>query len=222
VSSAAAPSFGEIAQQVIAEAQARTKNNKVSFQWSLHLGSAYCAPLLSRPVNDIKTTDLFAVLGPVFRDKPETGRKLHRAIRSVFDHARVVLRDKHGLELGQNPADWRDLKAIGLSAPEKLRRGRHASLPYPQAPAFFAELQAMHTVSSLGLMLLILTNLRTSSLLKAEWSEIDWDNKVWVVPRDHLKDGKHRAEAFRVPLTVASTAKDAGKSSRIIPASAFG
>ena len=37
-----------------------------------------------------------------------------------------------------------------------------------------------------------------------------------------LPTTKRRTEAFRVALTVASTAKDAGKSNRIIPANAFG
>lgn len=198
---AAIPTFQVIAKQVIAEAKARTVSDKVEFQWDLHLGERYCKRLLSRPVNDIKTRDVLDVLNPVLKEKPETGRKLHRAIRKVFDHARVILRDQHGLELGQNPADLRDLKALGLIEAEKLRRGRHASLPFQQAPAFINELSKLKTVSALGLQFLIFTNVRTRSLLLAEWLEFDLKGRIWSIPRGHLKDGKHRDEGFRVPLS---------------------
>jgi integrase len=197
----AIPTFQQIAKQVVAEAKARTVSDKVQFQWELHLGERYCKSLLALSVHEIKTRDILNVLNPVFREKPETGRKLHRAIRKVFDHARVILRDQHGIELGQNPADLRDLKALGLIDPEKLRRGKHASLPYPQAPAFMKALSLINTVSALGLQILILTNVRTRSLRLAEWTEFDLDQKVWAIPRGHLKDGKHRIEGFKVPLS---------------------
>ena len=36
------PTFQEIAQVVIAEAQRKSTNAKVRYQWERHLGSAYC------------------------------------------------------------------------------------------------------------------------------------------------------------------------------------
>jgi hypothetical protein len=39
------PTFQEIAQEVIAEAQRKSTNAKVRYQWERHLGSAYCGPL---------------------------------------------------------------------------------------------------------------------------------------------------------------------------------
>ncbi len=49
------PTFADIARDVIAEAQARTANEKVRYQWERHLGPAYCGALLGRPVNEITT-----------------------------------------------------------------------------------------------------------------------------------------------------------------------
>lgn len=46
------PTFQEIAQEVIAEAQRKSTNAKVRYQWERHLGSAYCEPLLPRQVDD--------------------------------------------------------------------------------------------------------------------------------------------------------------------------
>ncbi len=40
------PTFGEIAQEVIAEAQRKSTNAKVRYQWERHLGAAYSGPLL--------------------------------------------------------------------------------------------------------------------------------------------------------------------------------
>ena len=50
----------EIARVVIAEAQRRSTNAKVRYQWERHLGSAYCGPLLTRPINEITTSTLLA------------------------------------------------------------------------------------------------------------------------------------------------------------------
>ena len=111
------PTFGKIAQTVIADAQSKTANKKVAYQWERHLGPAYSGPLLDRPVNEITTMDVAAVLRPVWRSKPEVARKLYPAIRRVFEHARILLRDQHGIAMPDNPARWDDLKAVGFEAP---------------------------------------------------------------------------------------------------------
>jgi hypothetical protein len=58
------PTFGEIAALVIADAQAKTTNEKVKYQWSRHLGPAYSGPLLDRPVPEITTLEIAAALAP--------------------------------------------------------------------------------------------------------------------------------------------------------------
>ena len=64
------PTFGDIAALVIADAQAKTTNEKVKYQWGeRHLGTAYSGPLLNRPVNEITTLEIAAVLAPIWRKK---------------------------------------------------------------------------------------------------------------------------------------------------------
>ena len=109
--------FQGIAQVVIAEAQRKSTNAKVRYQWERHLGSAYCEPLLMRPVHEITTLDVAAVLKPVWNTKPEVARKLYPAIRRVFGYARIRLRDDHGIATPDNPARWDDLKAMGFQPP---------------------------------------------------------------------------------------------------------
>jgi integrase len=195
------PTFGEIAALVIADAQARTTNEKVKYQWERHLGPAYCGPLLDRPVHEITTGEVAAVLAPIWRSKPEVARKAYPAIRRVFDRARVILRDDHGITLNMNPADWSDLKAYGFETPRQLSRGRHPSLPYTQLPDFIADLRARDAVSAKALEFLILTNVRTDAVLKARWDQFELEAAVWTVPLSSLKDREHRTEPFRVPLS---------------------
>jgi integrase len=196
------PTFGDIAKLVIAGAQKSSINAKVRYQWERHLGEAYSAPLLNRPVNQITALEVAAVLRPVWTEKPEVARKLYPAIRRVFEHARIQLRDEHGIFMPDNPARWGDLKAIGFDAPRRLSRGSHPSLPHILLPAFIADLRPRMAVAARALEFLILSNVRTDAVLKARWQEFDLDQEraVWTVPLVNLKDRMHRTEGFRVPL----------------------
>ena len=194
------PKFEDIAQKVVADAQARSTNAKVRYQWARYLGPAYCGPLLARPVHEITTLEVAAVLRPVWRAKPEIARKLYPAIRRVFEHARIILRDEHGIAMPDNPARWAYLKAMGFEPPMRLSRGSHPSLPYVRMPEFMADLRSRDAVTARALEFLILTNVRTDAVLKAAWDEFDLEQAIWTVPLANLKDRKHRKESFRVPL----------------------
>ena len=195
------PTFREIAALVIADAKAKSVNEKVRYQWDRHLGEPYAGPLLDLPVNQITTLDVMRTLAPIWHDKPEVARKVYPAIRRVFDRARIVLRDGFKIDLARNPADWRDLRASGLEKPKELSRGRHPSLAYAQLPEFIAALREREAVAARALEFLILTGVRTAAVLSATWDQFDLANAVWTVPLAALKDRKHRTEAFRVPLS---------------------
>ena len=195
------PTFGEIAALVIADAQAKTANGKVRYQCARHLGPAYSGPLLDRSVNEITTVEVAAALAPIWRKKPEVARKTYPAIRRVFDRARIILRDEHGIAMNRNPAEWSDLKALGFDAPRELSRGHHPSLPYDQTAEFMTDLRGREAVSARALEFLILANVRTDAVLKATWEQFDLDAALWTVPLASLKDREHRTESFRVPLS---------------------
>jgi integrase len=195
------PTFAEVAALVIADAQAKSANAKVRYQWERHLGAAYSGQLLPRPVNEITALDVAGVLRPIWNTKPEVARKVYPAIRRVFDRARVILRDEHGIELARNPADWGDMKALGFEAPKQLTRGRQASLPYAQMAEFMTDLRSRDALAARALEFLILTGVRTDAVLKARWAQLDLEAGVWAVPLSSLKDRAHRTEGFKVPLS---------------------
>jgi integrase len=199
---ASIPTFGAIAADVIADAQERSTNNKVRYQWELLLGPRYCDSLLRKPINQITTLDIEQVLRPVWRNKPETGRKLLVRLRRVFDYARVHLRDRHGIVMPSNPAAWQDLRDRGFERISKLTRGRQAALDYQQAREFLATLRQRKGVAARALEVTLLTGLRTGEVIGARWTEIDLGRKTWVVPPERLKDRKTRTEPHRVPLSL--------------------
>ena len=199
--SARIPTFRDIAQIVIDDAKRKSTNAKVRYQWERHLGEVYSGPLLDRPVHEITTLDVVAVLKPVWHAKPEVARKLYPAIRRVFEYARIRLRDDHGIAMPDNPARWADLKAMGFEPPAQLSRGRHPSLPHERLPGFFADLRQRDAIAARALEFLILTNVRTDAVLKLKWPELDLDQAIWSVPLANLKDRKFRKEGFRVPLS---------------------
>jgi integrase len=194
------PTFREIAKLVIEDAQSKSVNAKVRYQWERHLGPAYSGPLLDRPVHEITALDVAAVLRPVWRSKPEVARKLYPAIRRVFDRARVILRDEHAILMPDNPARWDDLKAMGFETPKELSKGNHPSLPHGQMSEFMAALRDRKAIAALALESLILTNVRTNAVLQAKWPEFDLDKALWNVPLVNLKDREHRKQSFEVPL----------------------
>ena len=198
---ASIPTFEAIAAEVIADAQERSTNDKVRYQWEHLLGPSYCASLLRKPINEITTLDIEKVLRPVWWSKPETGRKLLVRLRRVFDYARVHLRDRHGIVMPSNPAAWQDLRDRGFERISKLTRGRQAALDYPQAPEFFAALRKRQGFAARALEVTLLTGLRTGEVIGAKWTEIDLQHKTWVIPPERLKDRRTRTEPHRVPLS---------------------
>ncbi len=198
---AAIPTFETIAAQVIADARARSTNDKVRYQWELLLGPRYCDSILQKPISEITTLDIEQVLRPVWRSKPETGRKLLVRLRRVFDYARVHLRDRHGLIVPNNPAAWQDLRDRGFERIRKLSRGRQAALDYQKSPEFLAALRQRQGIAARALEVTLLTGLRTGEVIGAGWTEIDLKRKTWIIPTERLKDRKNRTEPHRVPLS---------------------
>jgi integrase len=197
----AIPTFEAIAGEVIAEAQGRSTNDKVRYQWELLLGPRYCDSILQKRINEITTLDVERVLRPVWWSKPETGRKLLVRLRRVFDYARVHLRDRHGIAMPNNPAAWQDLRDRGFERISKLSRGRQAALDYQQAPEFLAALRQRRGIAARALEVTLLTGLRTGEVIGARWGEIDLEREIWVIPPERLKDRKTRTEPHRVPLS---------------------
>ena len=185
------PTFGAIADALIAAKEIEWRNEKHRAQWRASL-TEFAAPLRSRPVDEIDTAAVLAVLTPFWQTKPETASRVRGRIEAVLDAAKA-----QGHRSGENPAAWRGHLAHLLPKRGKLTRGHHAAMDYRDVPAFVAKLRGCDAIAAMALEFCILTATRSGEVYGARWSEIDMAAKVWTVPAGRMK----AAREHRVPLS---------------------
>lgn len=190
------PTFGDLADEVIAAKEAEWRNEKHREQWKMTLRE-YAAPLRNRPVNEIETDDVLSVLRPLWSTRPETAARLRGRIEHVLDAARAK-----GFREGPNPALWRGHLDKLLPKQSKVERGHHAAMPYADVPAFLANVRKRDAVAALAIEFTVLTAARTGEVLGALWDEVDLDESVWTIPAARMKAGRQH----RVPLSPAAVA----------------
>jgi integrase len=185
--------FAEIVDQVLASDRIKSLSNaKHRAQWRYCL-TELSAPLRPRPVADITTQDILAVLKPLWADgKHATASRLRSRIELVIEVARsqhVIADDK------PNVARWS--KHIELHAPRtNAVKKHHAALPYRDAPSFMVWLRSKDGVSARALEWTILTACRTGETLSATAAEIDFETATWTIPAGRMKSRR----PHRVPL----------------------
>lgn len=191
------PTFGEVADDMLASVQKGWRNEKHRAQWKMSL-VVLAAPLRPLPVDQVGTDDVLGVLKPIWTEKPETASRLRGRIERVLDAAKAK-----GLRTGENPARWRGHLALLLPKPSKLSRGHHAAMPFADVPEFFARLKDRPALAARALELVILTIARTNEMLGARWGEFDLDAALWIVPPDRMKMAiEHRVALCRLAVQI--------------------
>src|SRR5580704_5880732 len=82
------PTFGAIADALIAAKESEWRNEKHRAQWRASL-MVLAAPLRSRPIDKIDTAAVLAVLTPLWQTRPETASRLRGRIEAVLDAAKA-------------------------------------------------------------------------------------------------------------------------------------
>jgi integrase len=153
------------------------------------------------PLRDIDTSHVTGVLDPIWKEKPELASRLRGRIEAILDWGKV-----RGHRAGENPARWKGhldhvyparAKAQQAKRERTGRAEHHPALPYVELPAFMVALRERTGYSAWALEFAILTAVRTTEVLKATWSEIDMNGKVWTIPAARMKMKKEH----RVPLS---------------------
>jgi hypothetical protein len=117
------PTFGEMADEVIASLSSEWRNEKHRYQWRMTL-EQYAKPIRALPVNRVSTEHVLSVLKPLWTTKPETAARLRGRIERVLDAAKAL-----GHRTGENPALWRGHLKNLLPRRQKLSRGHHPAMP---------------------------------------------------------------------------------------------
>ena len=181
-----APTFGQAARQVHALNAPTWRNGKHNISWIQSL-EKYAFPVFGdTPVDEISSRDVLGILLPIWHDKAETAHRLRGRIRKVFDWA--VSSDY----MEVNPAG----EKIKGALPKHKRLQEHLrALPFQAVPAAYKTIYwsdaQRETIAAF--LFLILTAARTIEVRGATWDQIDWENEVWTIPGDKMKNGKeHR------------------------------
>ncbi|MEY4351716.1 MAG: hypothetical protein RL078_1795 [Bacteroidota bacterium] len=195
--------FKECAEAYMQAHSSDYTNDKHRKQWSATLVT-YAYPLIGNMlVADITMRDVLRVMeqettvdektkGKLWYVKTETAKRLLGRIKTVLDYATV-----NEYRSGTNPAQWTGYLSTQLPSPKKLQKvEHHAAVPYQKMGEFMVNLRKLDSISAKALDFLILTAVRSGSVRLAEWSEIDYDKKLWIIPAEHTK----ARQEHRVPL----------------------
>ena len=189
------PTFAEAAAKVHAVNLPRWKNGKHTGQW-INTLRTYAFPGIGKlPLDRIERRDVLAVLTPIWSAKPETARRVRQRIRTILKWAQA-----HGF-VEHNMAG----EAIDGALPLMPRVKKHfRALPYAEVPAALVTVDASPAsmAAKLCLRFLILTAARSGEARGATWSELDLDNRLWIVLAARMKSGAEH----RVPLSDAALA----------------
>ncbi len=178
-------------------------NEKHRKQWSSTLdayaypviGSMLVADVTMRHVLDVlqqNTSHRNGTAGKLWYTKPETAKRLLDRIRTVLDYATV-----NEYRTGTNPATWTGFLDTQLPSIRGLKKVKHQpAVPYRKIGDFMVQLRKNESMSAKALEFLILTGVRSGSMREADWSEIDFAEKLWVIPKEHTK----AKQEHRVPL----------------------
>ena len=185
-----APTFSQAVETVIDLHQANWKNPRVAGQWRASM-KEYALPKLGRKtVAAITTSDIMAVLVPIWSDKRQTAMKIRRRISAVMRWAIAEgYRD-------DNPAG----DAIGAALPKPTQQVVHQkALPFAEVGAALAAIRETGAwpATKLAFECLTLTACRSSEVRLAHWSEIDSVSRTWTIPAARMKGGRDH----RIPLS---------------------
>ena len=187
--SKAIPTFEKASTTVHANLLPGWKNPKHAARW-INTLQRYAFPLVgARPVNQISSADVLRILSPIWREKPETAKRLGQRILVVIKWARAS-----EFYTGDDPV------GSGLAGLSRQQHNvqHHESLNFNNVPKLICDLRVCTAKpeSKLALEFLVLTASRTIEVLGAKWDEIDLEKRLWIVPASRMKMKK----THRVPL----------------------
>jgi integrase len=167
------------------------------------LGESYCSLIRPKPIAVLQTEDILEVLEPVWLSVPETARRLRMRLEKIFDAAKV-----RGLRSGENPARWKGHLDHLLPKHRKVSRKHHPAMAWADVPNFLRLLETREGAAALALRFLILTACRTTEVLDACWTDIDFGNSIWTIPAERMKARReHRVPLSSMALAVLKQAK---------------
>ena len=190
--------FKECALAYIDSHKEGWKNAKHESQWRNTL-ETYAYPVMGDlPVQGIDIGIVLEVLEPIWYDKTETASRVRQRMENILDWA--IVREYRE---DANPARWKGRLDKILPNRNKVKKPVHfAAMDYRQLPEYFRSLRKRETIAAKALAFTILTATRNGEARAATRAEIDFKEKVWIIPDSRMKADKEH----RVPLSAEALA----------------
>lgn len=140
-------------------------------------------------IAELEAPEVVAVLRKVeSRGSLSQAEKVRQRVNAVFRFA-VVTGQIKGNPLPEN------LRGVIKAKKE----GHFNALTVSDLPAFLNDLASYRSeVLRRAVQFTLLTTARTESVRMAEWKEIDWNNALWNIPKEHMKN---KDQAHTIPLS---------------------
>jgi integrase len=158
-----------------------------------NLIDVHAKPFLNMGIAHVNTDIIEAALTPLWKEHPKQMQRALAVWKSIFDFAQAK-----GYDIPRtNPAQWKDVFEHRLPIPTSGEEKHHAAIPFADLPAVMREIRQRAAVGAVALEFIILTACRTNEALGMQWSEIDWEQRIWTKPWDRTRAGR----VHRVPLS---------------------
>ena len=193
-------SFEEAARKVHALHLPTWRNHKHAAQFLTTLETYTFPRLGTLRVADVSTSDVLAVLTPIWTAKPETAARVRQRIGMVM---------KWAVAQGWRQDNPAESIAQALPKRDHSQKEHRKALTYAEVAGCIAAVQSSKAVLSTKLVLefLVLTATRSGEARGAQWSEIDLGTPatpgkpataaVWTIPASRMKAKREH----RVPLS---------------------
>ena len=186
----AVPTFAEAAATVVEQKRDGWRSPRAAADW---LGSLkrYVFPRIgSRPVSEVSSADLLAVLTPIWHVKSDTARRLRQRIGAVLEWSIAM---EHRTD---NPCD----RLGPVLGPQRDIVRHMRALPHQDVAAALETVRASRATSAVKLAFefLVVTAARSGEVRLATWEEMNVAARVWTIPAERMK--MHREH--RVPLSL--------------------
>ena len=221
--------FQECASEYMAAHLSKHRSLKHQKQWESTL-QQYAYPVIGKlNVAEVATPHVLAVLrqetskgqmrGSLWELKTETAKRLRGRLENILSFSEVA-----GFREGKNPASWGGHLETQLPSPSKIMKPVHQpAMAYRDCGKFIQQLRAKNALGAKALEFLILTGVRSRSVREANWSEIDLEQKVWIVPAEHTKaEREHRVPLVKQSLSLLESLPRLAGGRKIFPNSSDG
>ena len=205
------PTFAQAAEKVIEiQAAGWRQGGKSEKQWRFTL-EAYAFPQLGdKKVNEISSSDVMAVLLPIWNKKHETARRVRQRIDAVMEWA---IAEGHR---DSNPAG----DAIGAVLPKPSTRRQHRrALEFSEVEAALGKVRGSQAwpATKLALEFVTLCAVRSGEARLATWDEIHLESATWKIPAERMKcQLEHRVPLSTRALNVLNEASELSGGDRLV------